>query len=75
MVAPALVVCWEKLALLKAYEQAALAYSADLTHLRSSMGTSPQEEYAAAYRNVELLRMDARMAQERLEVHAEAHGC
>jgi hypothetical protein len=75
MTAPTPSVCRQKLALLNAYEEAARLYSEGLTRIKSQIAILPQTEYDAAYRSVEILRMDARIAQENLDQHVSSHGC
>ena len=72
---PAASGCQDKILLLNTYQEAAAAYSEELTRLRADMGTLSREDYENAYRHCELMRMDARMAQERLDLHVENHGC
>jgi len=67
--------CADKTVFLDAYERATGVLSLALTELRLSMGTLSREQYEAAYKRTEELRMQAREAQEKLLRHVAAHGC
>lgn len=67
--------CLKKSELLEAYEEAVAAHSAAMTDLRHKMGVLTQREYDHAYASAEALRMEARMAQEKLNRHVTQHGC
>ena len=67
--------CHEKVIFLDAYEQAASAFSAELTKLRARMGVLSHEAYDDAYHRVEELRLTARAAQDQLMRHVITHGC
>ncbi len=58
-----------------AYQETATAYAEALQQLESTMGTLSKIQYAAAYRRTELLRWDAREAQQALEQHIKEHKC
>ena len=68
-------VCPEKTRLLNAYQEAAIAHSTAVTHLRYNRGTLKKGEYEAAYADTERLRMASRLAQEALSRHVSGHGC
>ena len=67
--------CPQKTRLLDAYQEAVSAHSNALMELRRNMGVMTKKEYEETYRNVELLRMNARMAQEALDIHVAEHEC
>jgi hypothetical protein len=67
--------CPEKSALLSAYEEAASTHLNAVTDLRKKMGVLTQPEYETAYAATEVLRMEARAVQERLNRHVAEHGC
>ena len=67
--------CPQKTRLLDAYQEAVSAHSNALMELRRNIGVMTRKEYEETYRNVELLRMNARMAQEALDIHVAEHEC
>lgn len=68
-------VCTEKMRLLDDFEKAANTYSDATAHLDVARGTLSRKEYEAEYRQIEDLRMTARLAQETLLRHIVIHGC
>lgn len=68
-------VCTEKTRLLDDFEKAATAYSDAAASLNTARGTLSREEYESTYRQIEDLRMTARLAQETLLRHILVHGC
>jgi hypothetical protein len=68
-------VCETQQCLLTASEDAAAAYCAALTDLRRNMKVLKDDEYKAAYEEIERLRMAARVAEHALHQHVTNHGC
>ena len=67
--------CEQKAILLDAYDQATLRHSHALQRLRSVMGKVSKATYQALYRDAEILRKEAQVAQAELETHVTAHQC
>jgi hypothetical protein len=68
-------ICTKKTALLDAYVDSVKRYAAALTLLRDHAKMISAEDYRVSYKRVDDLHMDARMAQEELDIHVLSHGC
>jgi hypothetical protein len=67
--------CEEKNRLLREYEAATVAFSAEVKVLRRRMGTSPKEEYKRIAQISNDARVKSEAARLALEQHIAAHGC
>jgi hypothetical protein len=67
--------CVQKVALLEAYNAVTKQYADALMNLNLKIGVSSRTDYAAMYRIVESLRIDAADLRRELEFHVRNHRC
>jgi hypothetical protein len=68
-------ICEEKFRLLKEYDEAMHVFSAAVMELRIQAGTSSRERYEQLRHASDEARMKTEHARQKLNRHAETHGC
>jgi hypothetical protein len=68
-------ICEEKLRLLNEYKAATSNFTSAATELREVASNCPEDRYEWVKRKVDVAKMNADIARDKLDRHAEQHGC